>query len=146
MLRTHDDPSSPQAIADYFNFLYYTLKGECELDKKQLIKEIESKSMPFATVAENFHMIENAGYTVYVPRGEGKALIERLREPKISRSLMRQLGQYAVTVYPQHFNRLLQSGAIEKIGPDAAILRDLSLYSEETGLSFSVNEGQAFIT
>lgn len=144
-MRLYEDPSSPQAIEEYFRFLYYRLKDEKELDKNQILREIESGTLPFATVAQRFHMIENAGYIIYIPRGGGEMLVEQLRAQGPSRGLMRKLGQYAVNAYPQHFNQLLQSGAIEKIGPDAAILNDQSLYSEETGLAFFANEGQGYI-
>ncbi len=144
-MRLYEDPSSPQAIEEYFRFLYYRLKDEKELDKNQILREIESGTLPFATVSQRFHMIEQAGYSIYVPRGEGEMLVEQLRAQGPSRGLMRKLGQYVVNAYPQHFNQLLQSGAIEKIGPNAAILNDSSLYSEETGLAFFANEGQGYI-
>lgn len=144
-MRNHEDLSSPQAVEEYFRFLYYTLKDEKELDKKQILQEIESGALPFASVAERFRMIDNAGSTIYIPLGEGKALAQQLREQGPNRSLMRKLGQYAVNAYPQHYNQLLQGGAIEIIGPDAAILNDVSIYSEKTGLAFFANEGQAYL-
>ncbi|MFV0350912.1 MAG: CRISPR-associated helicase Cas3' [Oscillospiraceae bacterium] len=142
VMQNNNDISAPQAITSYFDFLYYTLKDERELDKKQILHEIESTNMPFAAVAEKFRLIEDSGYTVYIPLEEGKELTETLKKGVPTRSLMRKLGQYAVGVYKQHFNQLLQTGAIEIIGQNAGILNDVSLYNNKTGLSFAITYGQ----
>lgn len=145
VMRSYQDIASPEAIKAYFSFLYYTLKGEDELDAKLILPDIASGAMPFASVAERFKLIETSEFALYIPEGEGSELIETLRRYGPNRSLMRRLGQYSVGVYPQHYRRLLETGATEKLFENAAVLRDLSLYSEETGLSFGVKEGQALI-
>ena len=85
------------------------LSGET-LDKYQIIKAfedgIEGCSLPFRTVAERFRLIDENTHTVYVPYGEGIALIERLRAGECSRRIFRELGRYSVSVYEQHFAKL----------------------------------------
>ena len=97
---------------------------------------------PFATVAEMFHLIDTATVTVYLPVDEGAALVERLRAGDVSRSLYRQLGQYAVNIYPEHLKKLLAAGAAEPADTDSYILTDLSLYDRQTGLSLNVETGK----
>ncbi|MGI6176325.1 MAG: CRISPR-associated helicase Cas3' [Christensenellales bacterium] len=145
ILREFSDISSPEAVRAYFEFLYYQIKHESELDKERILSEIDTGTMPFATVAEKFRIIKNTECTVYIPEGKGAGFAEALKEFGPSRSLMRKLGQYAVGVYVQHFNDLIGTNAAQKVGENAAVLKDLSLYSKNTGLSFHVNAGQEHI-
>lgn len=145
VMRNYDDISAPEAVKAYFEFLLYTLKPESELDKKEIQSEINSGVMPFATVSERLHIIENTEFTIYIPLEDAGALVENLRKIGVSRNLMRKLGQYAVGVYPNHFKELVELGAAVKVTENAAVLLDMKLYNQKTGLSFGVNEGQGLI-
>lgn len=145
VMRKYHDISEPDAVAEYFRFLYYGLKAEEALDAQGIQSAIEKSLMPFATVAERFRIIEGPDFTVYIPLGEGAELCERLKKYGPDKSLMRKLGQYTVGVYPEHFRRLADSCAVERVTGDTAVLRDLSLYSENTGLAFQGSEGMEFI-
>ncbi len=145
VMRNFDDISSPETVAAYFEFLYYTLKDNSSLDAKAILSEIDNGAMPFVSVAERFKVIESADFTVYIPLEGGAELVEKLKSFGISRSLMRKLGQYAVGVYPKHFNELVDTGAAERLTPNTAVLRDLSLYDVNTGLAFGVSDGAGFI-
>ena len=135
IMRDFEDISSPPAIAAYFQFLYYTLKGEKALDSKEILIDIHKGTMPFKSIANRFKIIENDQYTVYVPHDEAsEKMIGELKENGPSRKLMRRLGQYAVNVYPDLYNDLYSTGAVEQFAKDAAILVDLKLYNEKTGL------------
>jgi len=142
IIRDFSDISSPSAIKAYFEFLLYTLKDEKALDNKEIMRGICAGEMPFASVAERFHIIENSDFTVYIPIGEGAELTRRLQKYGPSRALFRELGQYAVGVYQKHFNALIKSGAAARILENAAILCDMTLYSTKTGLAFDVDEGK----
>ena len=76
--------------------------------------------------------------------GAGAELVGRLRAGERSRALFRQLGQYGVSIYENHFAALDQAGDLERLEDGSAILATLSLYSEETGLSLEVDCGKAF--
>ena len=97
--------------------------------------------MPFRTVAENFHFIREATRTVFVPVDEGAKLVSRLLKDERSRNLFRQAGQYSVSVYEQHFRNLLTAGAITQLDEENAVLNNLSLYNDKTGLSLEVEWG-----
>lgn len=137
-LRRFEQADSPAAIWDYFQFLLYGLKDENQLDKEEIIPCAER--LMFQTISDRFHLIDGAGYTVYIPIGEGSALAEKLRRGEVSRGLMRQLSQYSVSVYRQYFEDLKRTGALEIISDNAGILCDLSLYSPDTGLPFEISE------
>ena len=56
---------------------------------------------------------------------------------------MRQLGQYSVSIYENHFKALYDAGDIEEIGKDFFVLKNLTLYSQTTGLSLNADSGKA---
>ncbi len=147
------DPAAQETMQRYFRELR-TLSGET-LDKYGVVKAFETGisgcSLPLRTVAEHFHFIDENTYTGYVPVGEGAALVEQLREGKCSKSLYRKLGRYAVSVYDQHFKALYAAGAlltardVPALDEDSAILADLMLYDERTGLTLEPEMGKALM-
>lgn len=147
VLQTFDDPSQPKAIESYFSF-YRTLKGTEGLDQKGILgafqKGYKGSIFPFASVAGMFHLIDSPTTTVYIPIDEGEKLVESLRAGFITRSLFRQLGQYAVNVYPDHLNRLLDAGAVQAADDGSYILNDMSLYNKNTGLALDVEMGKGW--
>ena len=142
VMRNHEDICSPAAIEAYFHFLYYRLKDATELDKHGILAKANDIEFPFATIAQNFHLIDTDDLTVYIPRDEGRALIEELQEKGPSRRLLRKLGQYGVGVYAAHWNNLLARGAIRLLSENTAVLLDEKLYDLKTGLSLQTLEGQ----
>ena len=145
------DPAAPEAMARYFHCLR-GLTGDA-LDKQGVIKAfthgIEGCEFPFRTVAEKFHLIDQNTYTIYIPYGEGAALLRRLQDGECSKSLYRKLSRYAVSVYDKHYQALYDAGAlmtareIPTLDDDSAILTDLTLYSETMGLSLEPETGKA---
>ena len=138
----HEDIASPAAIHDYFHQLL-DLKGKEAQDKERILPLIQSEFFPFRTVAERFHLIDSPTRTVYIPLGEGAALVDQLRAGMSSRQLFRQLGQYGVAIYEKHFAALESAGDLEVLENGAAILRNTALYSGETGLSLEADSGKA---
>lgn len=139
----YEDLSDPDAIAYYFHALL-DLKGQEAQDQKHILPRIQEGDFPFRTVAEIFHLIEQDTCTVYIPMGDGEALVDRLRQGERSRQLYRELGQYGVSVYDQQFRELNQGGALEILEDGSVILVDLSLYSNDIGLVFNA-DGDRFI-
>ena len=146
-LAQFEDPAAPAAIEHYFSF-YRTLKGDAALDKQNVLpsfqKGLQGKRLPFAAVAEQFHLIDSGTVTVYLPVDEGAQLAESLRRGEVSRTLFRRLGQFAVNIYPDHLQKLQAAGAVEAVGDDMYLLTDLRLYDRETGLSLDVETGQGW--
>ncbi len=141
VLDQYEDIASRAAVHTYFSTLL-DLKGEEAQDKEQILPLMETAFFPFRTVAERFHLIDSPTVTVYIPDGAGAALAERLRAGARGRDLFRQLGQYGVSVYPQHFAALDRAGALERLEDGSALLTDLSLYTQETGLSLEADSGK----
>ena len=145
------DIGAREMVQCYFDELR-RLSGET-LDKSGVIKAFEKGingcELPFRTVAENFHLIDQNTRTVYVPFAGGAALIERLKAGECSKELYRKLGRYAVSVYEPHFQKLYTAGAlltareVPALDEDSAILNDMSLYSETTGLTLEPETGKA---
>lgn len=135
------DLAGQEAISCYFTELL-DLNGKLAQDQKRILPKIEAGDFPFRTVAEQFHLIENDTRTVYIPMDRGEELVVRLRQGERSRALFRALGQYGVSVYPQHFQVLDELGALECLEDGSAVLTDLSLYSLSTGLSLDIERGQ----
>ncbi len=145
------DPSAQETMVRYFRSLR-ELTGDA-LDKLKVVQAfeegIEGCALPFRAVAEKFRLIDQNAYTIYIPDGEGAALVERLRASECSRELYRALGRYAVSVYEPHFQKLCAAGAlltareVSVLDADSAILNDMTLYSDVTGLSLEPETGRA---
>lgn len=137
------NPADPATVERYFRS-YRSLAGT-RLDKAGVISAFEEGvsgcTLPFRTVADRFHLIDDTAKTVYIPRGEGGELLRRLRDGELSRELYRKLGQYGVSVYEKQFQTLLASGSAELLDEESAILRDESLYVPNMGLRMCDNEG-----
>lgn len=148
VLRRFDDPASPEAITEYFSF-YRTLKGSAALDEQGILNALQNgvngNGLPFATVAERFHLIDAPTVTVYIPVGDGAELLKQLCSGQISRQLYRKLGQYAVNVYPEHLAALQAAGAVEPVDSASYRLLDLNLYDDSTGLKRDVETGKGIM-
>ncbi len=149
VLKSGKDPAAPESIAAYFAF-YRSLKGDVQLDEKGILdafyRGLEGSCFPFAGVARRFRLMEDEMRTIYVfTRAEdesGRKLRERLRDGERTRALFRALGAYGVNVYPAHFQRLLEAGALEVLDEDAVLLADETLYDSERGLQLDVETGR----
>lgn len=131
---------SLEAIEAYFRF-WRELRGKENLDKKNVMEKVDRYAC--RDIAEAFHLIENDTYTVYVPWHEkGRELIDALRKGQKSKALFRQLGRYGVNVFEPHYREFLRLGNIELV-QGLAVLNNMDLYHEDTGLEFQAEEGIA---
>lgn len=103
------DLTTRQAVHDYFHELL-EVKGKASQDLKSIMDVMAKQLFPFQAVAEQFRIIDNDTRTVYIPVGEGAALVDSLRHGERSRSLFRKLGRYGVSVYENHFRSLGSAG------------------------------------
>ncbi len=135
---------SPEQIKKYFDRLYF-FTGE-GLDAGSVVKRFEDierdEGFPFASVSEKFHLIDQNTRSVLVPiNDDASDVAQRLQRGERSRQLMRKAGLYSVNVYDNQYDALCGEGALAVVENDLAILRELSLYSEDTGLSVKDETG-----
>ena len=142
-LRPGVDPSAPETIALYFRS-FRSLTDD-KLDRYGIIDAftngIQGCMMPFRTIAERFHLIDDNSRTVYIPMGEGAGLINRLENGERSRTLFRKLGRYGVSVYDKHYDALMRQGVLNEIDDGSAVLTDISFYRQDVGLLLSDEAG-----
>ena len=137
------DIASREAVQAYFSTLL-DLNGQDAQDKQGILPLMGKEFFPFRTVAERFHLIDDKStVTVYIPRDDGAELITRLRAGECSRILYRQLGQYSVSIYQDHWRELDRAGVLEPLGDGSFVLIDIDLYSDTTGLYFEARTGEA---
>ena len=137
------DISSQDIITKYFTEL---LDLERKQDCKSVLTLIEEGPLAFQTIAEQFKLIDNDSKTIYIPLGEGEALVQRLQAGERSRTLFRKLGQYGVSIYETEFKALADAGDILLVdsgkGEDLWVLANTGLYDERTGLSLEAEYGK----
>lgn len=102
--------------------------------------------IPFSQVAHAFRVIDSPAHSVLIDTdANAHELIATLRSGMRSRELMREAGQYAVSVYDGQIKALLARGALEVLGEELFVLRDHTLYSEKTGLTIPDEGGQGIV-
>lgn len=141
VLDRYEDIASREAVHAYFSMLL-DLKGKAAQDTQHILSLMGSELFPFRTISERFHLINDPTVTVYIPPDEGAEWVAHLRAGEHSRDLYRQLGQYGVSVYPQHLEALDRAGALKQLEDGSVILTDLTLYSNSTGLSLAADSGK----
>lgn len=118
---TEGDPLAPEAITRYFQHLYWQ-KGKGELDKADLLAQIESKRLegiPFEMLADKFRMIDSVQCPVIIPFDEiAKAALKALEFAEGCGELARQLQLYIVQLPRQGYEALLKVGAIQPVAPE----------------------------
>ena len=140
--------SSLDTIEKYFRNLY-NIKGE-SLDKKNIMEEFRKEKRgkcDYARIAEEFKLIENNTYTIFIPQEEEAAsLLQQMKWKGYTRSGMRKAEQYCVQVYEKDFDIMKGAGMVSLVSEDIHDfyqLTDLEQYTEEMGLKLSVEEGAA---
>ncbi|MDY3224430.1 MAG: CRISPR-associated helicase Cas3' [Candidatus Faecousia sp.] len=140
-LQQGGNPGDPATMRQYFTALRSWI-GE-NMDKSGMMKTLQEQSLPFKTVSEAFHLIEEDTFSVYIPLGDGESACRPLSEGRANREDYRRAGQYSVSIYEQHFRDLLNSGDLLPLSDGSAILTNLRLYDPEMGLSLKSDAGRA---
>ena len=146
-------PNDPETMQRYFTALL-SLNGDCPvrpghdpLDKSGAVEHLRSGlqgcCLPFESVARDFHLIDAAACTVYIPYQDERNLCGRLLERNASREDYRRAGQYSVSVYEQHFQALYSAGDVQLLSEDSAVLINMKLYDSEKGMSLQADTGRA---
>jgi CRISPR-associated endonuclease/helicase Cas3 len=135
------DPLGLEAMRKYFELLYDIQ----ELDKKQIMSRLNNLTrdlyFPFREVARDFRFIEDDTIGVIVPiEPEAEALVRELRYAEFPRKTLRKLQQYSVAVRTRDFAALDDAGALEMVCEAFPVLRNLSAYRKDVGLSTEEGE------
>ena len=140
VMRNYDDPLSLEAVRQYFALLY-DIEGK-KLDEKEIIQQLEADAkrlaFPFRSIDPAFRIIEGDMTPIVIPRDpECIELVQEARWNGATARLSRSLQPYSVQVYFNEYMDLLDRDALEVIAGQYCVLKDLTLYSEETGLTRS---------
>jgi CRISPR-associated endonuclease/helicase Cas3 len=137
------DPIDQCVFPCFFSELYWKANN---LDRKRildLLKPEESESgiaIQFRTAADAFNLIDDSMQrSVLIPFGEGKELIQHLKEQGPVRNLIRKLQRYTVNVYENDFNELLNRGSLEEVSIGFFALLCEVEYDSNTGLKVNDN-------
>jgi CRISPR-associated endonuclease/helicase Cas3 len=127
------DPSldlmHPTTFRSYFDRLY----GHRSTDAHHIQRL--RKNLSFASVAQTFRMIDDAGTTVFVPYGEsGRRTIEELRARGPSTERFRSLQSLGVSVYPNALREMLRTGRVEVVHDSVHVLVAETDYDPDLGL------------
>ena len=146
-----DDPTSLDAIRDYFRELYWS-KGDAALDAEQILPQCAERrptqDFPFETIARKFRLIEDTQAPVVAPwRGEdgrddtAKRLLRDLEHVPRPGRIARKLQPYVVQIPPRQRDALIVAGAARVVretdfGRQFVALENLDLYDGQVGLKF----------
>ena len=135
--------TSPDCVHEYFSDYFW--KNQHRMDEDgtlNLCCKAQKGDVQFKDIAA-FQMIKTATLPVIIAT-EKKAvgLIRKMDFVAYPGSILRELQQYSVQIYPYQFNEI--RSWMENPYPGVWVLRSSELYSEQTGLKCKPPEGCAF--
>lgn len=137
---------SLETIESFFRLLY-GVKGEGELDHRNIVGRLtscgSSFAFDFASVARDFSLIEDGSFPVVVPTEEIADDIAQLERGVVYRSQMRRVSRRSVNLYKHDIDTMRSEGAIHEVAEGLYLLDDRARYSKSTGLDISPNVGEA---
>ena len=146
VLRTVGDDftriGSLESVEQYFEVLM-KVEGD-RLDKAGVLKRLgtyakcagkRADSIPFRSVAESFHLIEEGAIPVIIPDEAVRSEVKALQGGFATRADMRRLSRYSVSVRQKELRGLVDCRAIVEKGDHLYLLCDEGLYDEVIGLS-----------
>lgn len=135
-------PTDPEVIAEYYRRYFARITN---FDTQSIAQDLteDSEYINFESAAERFKLIDDKGtFPVIVPyREEGKALVRKIRNPKLlSREDYHRMQEYSVSLRQGDYTTLLGHGNIEQIqwGEDSiSVLVDDECYDSIAGVVIS---------
>ena len=145
ILQDYENIAELTSIAEYFARLYH-YRG-ASLDKKNIIGEFKHPDYNFAKVGKEFKLIEEDTKTIFINKEpEADEILRELKLQGVSRERIRKAGQYCIQVYSNFFDKLYGAGMVQPVLADMTDfyeLTSLEQYTEECGLDYSVDDGEA---
>lgn len=145
LLQGGEDIFSVDGVEKYFQALYH-FRGE-SLDKKKILEEFKGKRYNFAKAADEFRLIEDNTFTVFIGREkEAEELLQQIQHQGYTKAGMRKAGQYCVQLYESDVKKLQGAGMLRPVSEDVKDFYELvhaEEYTEEIGLRLDVESGTA---
>lgn len=148
VFRNHTEIDTPEAIKSYFDFLY-GLKGDA-LDSKNILKDLDQIYIPYEDISKKFELIETEGteHIIISYNNEAHELIKTLQSQGISKTLMRQLNPYMLSIPLYQLKWLEENRYVQPI-PDTnlhILATEQNIYDPHIGLPLAVEaqKAQAF--
>lgn len=136
LLLEFDDLLSPEAVDAYFSLHYW--KRRDEWDKHRVLDCFKGGgNLDFREAASRFRLISEDQRPVIVPwGGAGRRLVDRItRGEPPHRELNRAVQRFIVSVYPQQWQHLVESGAVVVFSEQFPVLMQERYYSASVGLN-----------
>ena len=145
LMKEREDIFSTEGVRKYFEVLYH-FKGE-NLDKKKIFEEFKNKRYNFAKAAEEFRLIEENTFTVFIGKEEeAEELFKQIKYHGYTKEGMRRAGQYCVQLYESDVEKLQGAGMLRAVSEDIKDFYELvneEQYTEEIGLDLDIESGRA---
>ena len=124
----------------------YHFRGE-SLDKKKILEEFQNKRYNFAKAAEEFRLIEENTFTIFVGKEkEAEELLWQIKNQGYTKAGIRKASQYCIQLYESDAKELQRAGMLGMISEDMKDFYELlnaEQYTEEMGLILEVEPGKA---
>ena len=151
VMRSHEDPSSLEAIRAYFSGVYWVKTWEA-LDDKNILRMVNERQgsldFPFQAVSKKFRLIETSMVPVIVPyagaNGGGEHIDQLLKDLEFAErpgQIARKLQPYTVQVPTRARSALVHAGAVVAVGEvrfgdQFMVLTNMDLYQTDVGLNW----------
>lgn len=138
VLREYDDPMSPQAIKQFFEFRF-SLDRE-QLDQHNILRRFEETAkqlrFPFKEVAEEFKFIDDVTVPLVIAcRDDGCSdILRKVEYSKFPARFARSLQKHTISVMPWEMQAYDKAGLVSKVAGLFNVLEDEYYYDENLGL------------
>lgn len=124
---------APETVSQYYNILYSKTDS---FDEKGISESLANPvDAAYETAAEKFNLIDDTkNKTIIVNYGDADKLIRKVKESGLTKSLMRQIGQYAVSIPKNIFNDFVKSYIVEEVSDGIYYISNPAQYDSTTGL------------
>lgn len=110
-LKPESDWFDPVVMNEYYRILYSKTPSFDKCDIMGLSTRV--LNVAYQEISEKFRLIDDAGVPVIVNYKDACDYVERLRRYGPSRTLIRQLGQYSVTVRRGLYDQFVKAGMVD---------------------------------
>lgn len=138
-LSDQSDINNPMVIDEYYSKLYSRCDSFDEISiegRKDSICKLLTGLPRFQTVGENFKLINDQTQSVIISCTENKTLLNQLRYGQVTKSLLKKLAPYVVSLRDYTLNKLVTTGVIEHWPNDFFVIENPLFYGE-TGIKLN---------